>query len=473
MKNYRWISTVVLCAWMALVWRPTGATQSGASNKRPPNFIIILADDLGYNDLSCYWTEIGQTGVPAIETPNIDRMASEGVRFTDFYVAASTCTPSRAALLTGCYPPRVGMSRMFAKHSQVLDRRSTYGLHPNEVTIAEMLKACGYVTACIGKWHLGELPEFLPTRQGFDEYYGVTFRLEGLNPVMRGDSIAEQVDNALLTHRYTEETIKFIETNRDRPFFVYLSHGMPHYPITLPKECQDKSPRGGYGDAVMCVDHSTGEILETLKRLGIDEHTMVVFLSDNGPQVADPFSYSAYPLSGGKATMAEGGFRVPCIVRWPGTVPKGRTNREMCTAMDFLPTFAKLAHGDLPRVPIDGKDITPLLMGDPGSKTPHKAFFYYKGGMLMGVRSGKWKLLLAERRYRHSPRERDAAVDRLFDLRHDLSEKKNRITRQKHITDALRQLIGAMRGELGDLSTGQAGRGNRPAGYVDADSTSR
>jgi arylsulfatase A-like enzyme len=451
---------------------PGAATAQKHTDKPPPNFIIILADDLGYNDLTCYWTQIGDTLVPPIETPNIDRMASEGMRFTDFYVAASTCTPSRAALLTGCYPPRVGMSKMFERHSQVLDNRSTYGLNPSEVTIAEMLKERGYRTACIGKWHLGHLPEFLPTRQGFDEYYGVTFRSKGLNPVMRGEEVVGQIDNSLITHRYTEETIKFIEANKDKPFFVYLSHGMPHYPITLPEECRNKSPRGAYADAIMCVDHSTGEILDALERFGIDKRTMVVFLSDNGPAVVDPYSFSAYPFAGGKATSYEGGFRVPCIVRWPGRVPKGKTNREMATAMDFFPTFARLAGGQLPAVPIDGKNIWPMLRGAPGVKTPYDAFYYYKGGMLQGVRSGRWKLLLAERRYRHNPRERDAAVDRLFNLQHDLSEKKNRISREKGVAAKLQQQLDAMRRDLGDRTTGQAGRNNRPIGYVHPDSTS-
>jgi arylsulfatase A-like enzyme len=374
-----------------------------------PNFIIIFTDDQGYQDIGCF-------GSPLISTPNLDRMADEGMKFTDFYVAASVCSPSRAALLTGCYPPRVSITK-------VLFPRDSIGLNPDEVTIADILKTRGYATACVGKWHLGHLPQFLPMQQGFDFYYGIPYsndmRIKRGDksgpPLMRNEDIIEHPANqATLTQRYTEESIKFITENKDRPFFLYLPHTMPHVPLFVSESFKGKSKRGLYGDVIEEIDWSVGRILKTLKELGIDEKTLVLFTSDNGPWLGKRKNGgSALPLRDGKFSTYEGGMREPCIARWPGRVPAGTVCPQVCSTIDLLPTFAQLAGAKLPadRV-IDGKDIWPLMSGTPGAKSPHKAFFYYRGNNLEAVRSGKWKL-------------RRGKKTELYDLEADISEANN------------------------------------------------
>ena len=374
-----------------------------------PNFIIIFTDDQGYQDVGCF-------GSPNINTPNLDRMAAEGMKFTDFYVAASICSPSRAALLTGCYPPRVSITK-------VLFPRDSIGLNPKEVTIADILKAQGYATACVGKWHLGHLPQFLPMQQGFDSYYGIPYsndmRIKRGDksgpPLMRNEDIIEHpAEQATLTQRYTEESIKFITENKNRPFFLYLPHTMPHVPLFVSEKFKGKSKRGLYGDVIEEIDWSVGRILKTLKDLGIDEKTLVLFTSDNGPWLGKKHhGGSALPLRDGKFTTYEGGMREPTIMRWPGEIPEGKVCGEVCGTIDLLPTFARLAGAEPPadRV-IDGKDIWPLISGRPRAKSPHKAFFYYRGNKLEAVRSGRWKL----------HRKKKTA---LYDLEIDISEKNN------------------------------------------------
>jgi len=383
--------------------------MSSPVSKDKPNFIVIFTDDQGYQDIGCF-------GSPLISTPNLDRMAAEGMKFTDFYVAASVCSPSRAALLTGCYPPRVGITK-------VLFPRDNIGLNPDEITIADILKAHGYTAACVGKWHLGHLPQFLPMRQGFDSYYGIPYSNDmrikrgGKSgpPLMRNEDIIEHPANQpTLTLRYTKESIKFISENKDRPFFLYLPHTMPHVPLFASEKFKGKSKRGLYGDVIEEIDWSVGEILKTLKELGIDEKTLVLFTSDNGPWLSKRANGgSALPLRDGKFSTYEGGMREPCIARWPGKIPAGKVCNEVCASIDLLPTFAKLAGGRVPdyRI-IDGRDIWPLMSGRPSEKSPHKAFFYYRGNKLEAVRSGRWKL------------RRTNKVE-LYDLEDDISEKHN------------------------------------------------
>ena len=397
------------CAPLLSCESKKGRQISPKASMDKPNFIIIFTDDQGYQDIGCF-------GSPLIRTPNLDRMAAEGMKFTDFYVAASVCSPSRAALLTGCYPPRVGVTR-------VLFPRDNIGLHPDEITVADILKAQGYATACVGKWHLGHLPQFLPMRQGFDSYYGIPYsndmRIKRGDksgpPLMRNEDIIEHPANqATLTLRYTTESIKFITENKDRPFFLYLPHTMPHVPLFVSEKFKGKSKRGLYGDVIEEIDWSVGEILKTLKELGIDEKTLVLFTSDNGPWLSKrKAGGSALPLRSGKFTTYEGGMREPCIVWWPGRVPAGTECGEVCATIDLLPTFAKLAGGKAPsdRV-IDGRDIWPLMAGKAGAKSPHEAFYYYKGGKLEAARSGKWKLVLKK-------------TPELYDLDADISEKHN------------------------------------------------
>jgi len=375
-----------------------------------PNFIIIYTDDQGYGDLSCY-------GGTHVDTPRIDQMANEGAKLSSFYMAAAVCTPSRAALMTGSYPERVDMS-------QIIISGSKKGLHPDEITVAEILKSQGYATGIFGKWHLGDQPEFLPTRQGFDEFFGLPYShdihpsnpLNGVRfdlpplPLLEGETVIEEDPDAdYLTQRFTQRAMKFIEKNKDKPFFLYLPHPMPHVPAhaspefmkDVPEEVLTKlkeengkidydTRRKIFRQCVREIDWSVGQILDTLKSHGLDENTMVLFTTDNGPVLGN-----AGPLKGAKGSFYEGGHRVPTVVRWPGKIPAGVDIAETMTGMDILPTFAKLAGAEVPtdRV-IDGKDVSNVLQK--GASTPHEAFFYYRARHLAAVRSGKWKLHLVK-----------------------------------------------------------------------------
>ena len=330
-----------------------------------PNYVLIFCDDLGYNDLGCY-------GSMKNRTPRIDAMAKEGMRFTSFLSSSPVCTPSRASLLTGCYARRVGMHEDFTGH-WVLIPRSRRGMHADEWTLPEMLKAKGYATACIGKWHLGDQPPHLPTAHGFDEYYGIPYSND-MASARRGDPplplvqdtkvIEAPADQATLTKRYTREAIQFIERNKSKPFFLYLPHTFPHLPLFASKEFHGKSANGRYGDSVEEIDWSTGKILDALKQHGLDKTTLVIFTSDNGSNGRNGGSNA--PLSGAKGGTMEGGMRVPMIARWPGRIPAGGTCNELSSTMDFLPTFAALSGGLLSANKIDGHDITPLLTGTKG-----------------------------------------------------------------------------------------------------------
>ncbi len=426
----------------------------GASD-RPPNIVVIFADDLGYNDIGCY-------GSPLIKTPNIDRMAREGTRLSSFYVAP-VCSPSRAQLLTGCYPPRVSCGefpeRVFTAHSHT-------GLNPDEITVADMLKTCGYATMCIGKWHLGHRPEFLPTRQGFDAYFGIPYsndmQIDGQVPLMRNQEIIQQMeDQSPLTELYTAEAVKFIRENSKRPFFLYLPHTMPHKPLSVPARFAGKSARGLYGDVVECLDWSTGEILATIKQQGIDRDTLVVFTSDNGPWlVLGKNGGNAEPLRAGKCTTFEGGVRTPFIARWPGHIPAGRLCDEPAGTLDFLPSFARLAGAEVPadRV-IDGGDFSDVLLGKPGAKNSRQAFYYYLGNRLEGVRQGRWKYMFPRRTIDEYPYgfrrmieagtlKDEPVPEALYDLQSDPGEKHNLCEKHPDLTEKLRAQAAAFEAEL-------------------------
>jgi len=399
---------------------------------RRPNFVIILCDDLGYADLGCY-------GSKKINTPRLDRMAAEGMKFTDFYSAAPVCTPARAALLTGRYPKRVGLTNVIFPDSKS-------GIKPQHKTIAEVLKTCGYATACLGKWHVGCRPEFLPLRKGFDYFFGMPHSNDMKPyPLMRQDEVIEEpADQDTLIDRYTEEAVRFMTENKDRPFFLYFCHNMPHVPLHVAARFKGKSKGGLYGDVVEAIDWSTGEVLDALVKLGLDKDTIVVFTSDNGPWlVKGKEAGSALPLRDGKMTTWEGGMREPCIVWGPGRVPAGKVCPEMALIMDFFPTFAKLAGARLPDgYLVDGRDMTPLLVGADGAKTPHEAFFYYNDKRLEAVRSGQWKLIL------FAPPPKEAADDptfkprgpELYNLVDDIGEKKNLAAEKPDIVDRLTAL---------------------------------
>ncbi len=441
-----------------------------------PNFVVILCDNLGYGDIGCFGSKLHRT-------PNIDRMAQQGMRFTDFYSTSGVCTPSRASLMTGCYPRRVNM-HVAQDGRPVLSPVAKKGLHPREITIAELLGARGYATACIGKWHLGDQLPFLPTRQGFDYYLGIPYSDDMTArpeqgwpplPLMENEDVIEApVDRNLLTKRYTERTIEFIKANKERPFFVYLSHAMPGSTISpfSSRQFRGKSANGAWGDSVEELDWSTGKVLEALKQLDLDAHTLVVWTSDNGAPRRDPPQGLNVPLAGWGYTSTEGGQRVPCIMRWPGRIPVGRTCGELCTTMDVLPTFARLAGTEPPsdRI-IDGHNIWPLMAGHTGANSPYEAFYYYYVGQLQAVRSGRWKLHLPlEAKWRNFRGDTTASEAQLYDLKTDIGETKNLARQYPEIVTRLLSLAKKARADLGDVD--QPGTHQRPAGVV-ADPTPR
>jgi len=361
-----------------------------------PNIILIFTDDQGYADLGSY-------GAEGFTTPNIDQMAAEGIRFTDFYVASSVCSPSRAALLTGSYAQRVGIPDVLAPPGPPwTEGRTNIGLNDDEITIPEMLKQLGYATACFGKWHLGDRKPFLPTRHGFDEYFGLPYSNDMIPenfpplPLMDGEEVIEyDPDQTKLTTQYTKRALSFIEKNQHNPFFLYVPHSMPHIPLYVSDKFKGKSENGLYGDVIMELDWSVGELMKKLKELNLDDNTLVIYASDNGPwREYGNHAGSAKPLRDGKMTAFEGGQRVPCIMRWPGKIPSGTISTEIASTIDFLPTLAAITGAKLPEVIIDGKNIQSLIENKADAKSPHDAFYYYDSNNLHAIRSGKWKLHL-------------------------------------------------------------------------------
>jgi len=433
--------------------------QNSRRDTNLPNIILIMTDDQGYADVGCY-------GAEGFRTPHLDRMAAEGMRFTDFYVGSSVCSPSRAALMTGCYPQRVGLPAVLHPWSEI-------GLSSEETTIAEILKSKGYATACYGKWHLGHHPEFLPLRHGFDEYFGLPYSNDMWPkhptkpnyfpdlPLIQGEEILEyNPDQSKLTTWYTERTIDFIEQNTDQPFFIYLAHTMPHVPLFVSDKFRGNSQQGLYGDVVMEIDWSVGQIFNTLQQHGLDENTLVIFISDNGPWLAyGTHAGSADPLREGKTTTFDGGQRVPCLMRWPGKIPSGTICREITTAMDILPTIAAVVDAELPPHRIDGKNIWPLMAGLSRVTSPHDAFYYYNVWKLEAVRSGKWKLHLPHRYFGFKegstngyPGESEwKRIDlALFDLEQDPGETHDVAPDHPEVVKKLLLLAESMREDLGD-----------------------
>ena len=405
----------------------------------PPNVVLVFTDDQGYGDLSCY-------GHPTIHTPHLDRMAAEGAKLTQFYVGSPVCSPSRAALLTGCYPKRIGMER------HVVFPADDWGLNPDEVTLAELLRERGYATGIFGKWHLGHRPGLLPLDQGFDRWFGVPYsndmaqfhrkpdtKYQFRLPLMRDrEVIAWEPDQHFLTKECTEEAVAFIEEHRDEPFFVYLPHSMPHIPIYASPDFEGGSPRGLYGDVIEEIDWSVGQVLAALERVGVLDDTLVIFATDNGPwKQFKAEGGSAGPLRGGKGTNWEGGQRVPCIVRYPRLVPAGAVRREVVTAMDVLPTVAALTGAALPTDrTLDGESMLPVLTGE-GELRGERTFLYYKSnGPLAGVRRGPWKLLLKKE------------ADQLFHLEHDISEARDVAEKHPELAAELRALAQELDGRI-------------------------
>ena len=345
--------------------------------QRPPNLVIIFCDDLGYGDLGCYGSRI--------RTPNLDRMAAEGMRFMHHLSANPVCSPSRASLLTGRYPTRVGVPR-------VLFPKDATGLPKDELTLAEMLKPLGYKTMCIGKWHLGHLPEFLPTSRGFDEYFGIPYSNDMKpTPLLHNtETVEEPARQDTLTQRYTEHALRFLRQAKDSPFFLYFAHTFPHIPLYASPRFRGRSPLGLYGDVIEEIDWSVGEVLGALKQLGIEDRTLVLFSSDNGPW----YQGSPGRLRGRKGGVWEGGVRVPFLARWPGRIPKGRISHALTSMMDIVPTFLKLAGAPPPPKPMDGIDIWPILSGQ-REELERELLLYFDNIHLQCARWGRWKLHVA------------------------------------------------------------------------------
>ena len=462
-----------------------------------PNIVILFADDLGYGDVGCY-------GAKGFATPHLDRMAREGTKFTSFYVAQPVCTASRAALMTGCYPNRVGMAG-------ALNHTSPTGIAADEVLLPELCLQTGYATACFGKWHLGHHPQFLPTRNGFDQFFGIPYSNDNgpLHPVIRdipglplieGDKVIEtDPDQSQFTRRITEQAVRFIERNAARPFFLYVPHIMPHVPIFASDKYRGRTAHGLYGDVIEELDDSVGEVLATLKRLNLDERTLVIFASDNGPFLSyGEHAGSAGLLREGKLTTFEGGVRVPCLMRWPSRIPAERVCDELASTLDLYPTLAGLIGAKLPERKIDGQNITSLLLGQPDAK-PREVFHYFSGDELHAVRWRDWKLHLPHEYLttaaapgrggkpsnygklepvaieqsgirgiasRHGYRVETIGLS-LFNLKDDLGETKNVADQHPDIVARLQALAAEARADLGDSLTKAVGQNIRPAGLVD------
>ena len=474
--------------WALIVCTLCTAAQGGlaADEVARPNFIVIFCDNLGYGDIEPFGSKVHRT-------PHLNRMAREGRKFTHFCVTSGVCTPSRASLITGCYAQRVGMHAN-PRDGHVLRPISPYGLHPDEITIAEVLKERGYKTTIIGKWHLGDQPEFLPTRQGFDSFFGIPYsddmtravgqrigqRLDGIHwpplPLLENEQVVEApVERDPLTKRYTERALQFIEENQAEPFFLYFPQAMPGSTAApfASAAFKGKSRNGPWGDSIEELDWSTGQILDKLVELDIDERTLVIWTSDNGAplsrDVSSPARGSNLPLFGRGYTTAEGAFRVPTIMWWPGKVPAATVCDELATTMDLLPTLARFAGGEPPRdCIIDGHDARDLILGASGASSPYEAFYYYHLDQLQAVRSGPWKLFVPLEDFARHPHFVSGRPTQtlLFNVVTDIGSTRNVAEQHPDTVRRLLALAETARQDLGDV--GRPGKNQRKPGKVES-----
>lgn len=461
------------------------SASSERSSGRPPNIVIVNADDLGYGDLGCY-------GGLAADSPNLDRLAKQGRRFTNFHVAQPVCSASRTALLTGCYPNRLGIHGALGPNAR-------HGISDHETTLAQLLKTRGYATGIAGKWHLGHLPPFLPTRHGFEEYLGLPYSNDMWPhgpgekktsfpplPLIDGEKVIDAdvtaAEQDQLTTLYAKRAVSFIDRHKDRPFFFYLAHAMPHVPLAVSDRFRGHSPRGLYGDVVREIDWSVGEIVAALDRNGLTRDTVLIFTSDNGPWLSyGDHAGRAGPLREGKGTCWEGGVRVPCIMSWPGHLEASSTSDAMLMTIDLLPTIARLVGASFDEARVDGRDVWPLISGQPGATNPHEAYlYYYEQNQLQAVVTGdgRWKLqlphtyrTLAGRAGGHAGlpeqyKERKIVKPELYDLATEVSETTDVAASHADIVERLLRVAESARRELGDTLTGRTGLKVRAAGHV-------
>lgn len=468
---------------------PLATISNDAPKTNNPNIILIFCDDLGYGDLSCY-------GATQYKTPNLDKMASQGVRFTSFLSAQAVCSASRAGIMTGCYPNRVGISGALMPDSKI-------GLNPNEETIAEVLKKRNYKTAAIGKWHLGYQSEFLPLQQGFDEYLGLPYSndmwpvnfdgkpaAENSNkarypalPLIEGNNKIREIqtldDQSELTTLYTERAVQFITQHKKNPFFLYLAHSMPHIPLAVSEKFKGKSEQGVYGDVIMEIDWSVGEIIKALDKNGLTKNTLIIFTSDNGPWLNfGNHAGSNGGLREGKGASFEGGQREPCIMKWPAHIPEGIICNKLASTIDILPTMAVLTNSPLPEKKIDGVNILPLLMGDENANPRQSFLYYYRKNSLEAVRKGDWKLVFAHpgRTYigfnpgvdgfPGGTNENFPYEEGLYDLRRDPGERFDVKEYYPEVVAELKKLAEEAREDLGDDIQKLEGKNRREPGKV-------
>ncbi len=479
-KNISFRSVFVWGLTLSLLSFISAKEISAAAKTKLPNIVIIFVDDEGYGD-------VGVFGAKGWTTPHLDRMAAEGARFTHWYAAQGVCSASRAALLTGCYPNRVGI------HG-ALGPNNTHGIHENELTIAELVKQKGYATGIFGKWHLGHHAKFLPRQHGFDEYFGIPYsndmwpnhpevgdRFPSL-PLIEGEQTIHYLkEQSNLTTMLTERAVHFINNNKDEPFFLYLPHPQPHVPLFVSDKFRGKSEQGLYGDVMMELDWSVGQVLQALKQNGIDDNTLVIFTSDNGPWLSyGDHAGSTGPLREGKGTAWEGGVREPMIMRWPGKIPAGYVCDVPAMNIDLLPTIAHLVGGELPKHPIDGLNIWPLITNQPGAQNPHEGYwFYYKHNELHAVMMGKWKLYFPHTYRTLAGRpggtggipvkysQGKLSSPELYNLADDVSETTDLAGKYPEVVDRLNKFAEKARAELGDRLTQRKGEGVRAPGQLE------